>query len=426
MAAGLNRRGRQFARDMIASGDVDRESAWSFSAADGNSLLGEGGGDWTNYGKHHLGTDSTENFDGKDHWKYPFAKNGKIYRSALIAIRQRAGQERDKAVNDCAGALLDEIDGDSDHTHENSTDKDPPNAQSDTVVISARPPRIEIQPMMGVQSAPVSEECLSRWQAGLRASNSASDNVIQIFDVIGDDYWGGISDQTVADRLKEIGDVPVEVHINSPGGDMFKGIAIYNVLRNHPAKITVKVMALAASAASVIAMAGDEILVSPSSFIMIHNAWVVAIGNRHDMVEVANYLGPFDAALADIYARKSGQKVADVAKWMDDETYLNGTLAIERKFATGLLPADQVVEDKAQSERMKAHLAVRKIEANLTHKGGMTRSQARALINQMRDGKPGAAVDPSGPKPGAGATAKQDAGDPLITGIAALITKLKS
>jgi ATP-dependent protease ClpP protease subunit len=96
-----------------------------------------------------------------------------------------------------------------------------------------------------------------------------------------------ITAKGVAAQLRAIGDRPVEVQINSPGGDMFEGFAIYNVLREHPQAITVKIMGMAASAASIIAMAGDTIEIGAASFIMIHNCEVVAVGNRHDMAETA-------------------------------------------------------------------------------------------------------------------------------------------
>ncbi|HYI43671.1 MAG TPA: head maturation protease, ClpP-related, partial [Sphingomicrobium sp.] len=133
---------------------------------------------------------------------------------------------------------------------------------------------------------------LDRWSedgAGIRAV-AVGDNVITMFGEIGEDFWSDnpITAKKVAAQLRAIGDRPVEVQINSPGGDMFEGIAIYNVLREHPQEITVKVMGMAASAASIIAMAGDRIEIGAASFLMIHNCWVMAIGNRHDMRETAD------------------------------------------------------------------------------------------------------------------------------------------
>lgn len=261
---------------------------------------------------------------------------------------------------------------------------------------------------------------LDRWSedaAGIRALERG-DNVITMFDIIGEDWWsgGGITAKGVASQLRAIGDRPVEVQINSPGGDMFEGIAIYNVLREHPQAITVKVMGMAASAASVIAMAGDTVEIGAASFIMIHNCWVLAMGNRHDMAETADYLAPFDAAMADVYAARTGQKVADVAKWMDAETYMSGSQAIERGFADALLSADKMTTDTAAKATDQKVNDLRAMELQLVS-AGLTRTQARDRINKIK-GTPGAVHDET-PTPGAG--------DPDLCGdIAALIASLQA
>ncbi len=254
-------------------------------------------------------------------------------------------------------------------------------------------------------SALTSAGVLERWEddaAGVRAL-STGDNVITMFDVIGEDFWsgGGITAKGVAAQLRAIGDRPVEVQINSPGGDMFEGIAIYNVLREHSQEVTVKVMGMAASAASIIAMAGDRIEIGAASFLMIHNCWVLAIGNRHDMTETAEWLAPFDQAMAEVYAARSGRTVAEVQKWMDAETYMSGSTAVDRGLADDLLPSDQIeVDEKAKADDKSAN-ALRAMELTLVS-GGMTRTQARARINEIK-GTPGAAQPAT--TPGAGSEA---------------------
>lgn len=234
--------------------------------------------------------------------------------------------------------------------------------------------------------------------AGVRAVQT-NDNVITMFDVIGEDFWsgGGITAKKVTSQLRAIGDRPVEIQINSPGGDMFEGIAIYNVLREHSQPITVKVMGMAASAASIIAMAGDTIEIGAASFVMIHNCWVMAIGNRHDMRETSEWLEPFDRAMVDLYAARTSQPATDVAKWMDAETYMSGSQAIERGFADALLAADAITVD----ENAKAHdrdvNEIRAVELSLVQ-AGMSRSDARARLNKIK-GTPGAAPEAT---PGAG------------------------
>lgn len=282
------------------------------------------------------------------------------------------------------------------------------------IVRAQRPGKITLPTKMDV-SALAKPELFNRWNAGIHAAAPAANNVITIYDVIGEDFWtgGGVTVNRVDAALRSIGpDVDVEVHINSPGGDVFEGIAIFNRLREHNAKITVKVMGLAASAASIIAMAGDEILIGSSSFIMIHDTWVVAIGNRHDMTETADFLAPFDAALADVYASRTGQTAADCAAWMDAEKWINGTEAIRLGFADALLPADAMTEDAPTTEQARATNAMRQAEHGLMA-GGSSRAEARELLAKIKS-KPDAALD---------TPAKPDAGDLSWVGAAAALSE---
>jgi ATP-dependent protease ClpP protease subunit len=262
------------------------------------------------------------------------------------------------------------------------------------VMAHARPGALPVPASRDV-CALTKSSVLDKWgdeAAGIRALEPG-DNVITMFDIIGEDWWtgGGVTAKKVASQLRAIGDRPVEVHINSAGGDVFEGIAIYNVLREHGQDVTVKVMGMAASAASIIAMAGDTVEIGSASFIMIHNCWVMGIGNRHDFVELAAFLEPFDAAMRDVYAQRSGQKAEDVAAWMDAETFMSGSQAIERGFADALLPADQIkVDDKAKAEDRRIN-DVRAMELQLMA-SGLSRTQARERINKIK-GTPGAAQD---------------------------------
>lgn len=274
--------------------------------------------------------------------------------------------------------------------------------QLSKVFAKARPGALPVPAERNI-SALTMPSVLDRWSedaAGIRALASG-DKVITMFDVIGEDFWsgGGITAKTVAAQLRAIGDRPIEVQINSPGGDMFEGIAIYNVLREHAQPITVKVMGMAASAASVIAMAGDTIEIGAASFVMIHNCWVMAVGNRHDMAETSTWLAPFDQAMAEVYAERTGQKLDAVQRWMDAETYMSGSVAVDRGFADALLAADAMkVDEKAKADDQASN-KLRAMELTLVS-AGMTRSQARARINELK-GTPGAAH--AAPTPGAGA-----------------------
>lgn len=235
---------------------------------------------------------------------------------------------------------------------------------------------------------------MERWNGSIRAAKSDA-NSISIFDVIGSDYWGeGVTASRIAAALRSIGGEAVTVNINSPGGDMFEGLAIYNLLREYEGKVTVKVLGLAASAASIIAMAGDEIQIGRGAFLMIHNCWVYAMGNRHDLAQIAADMEPFDKAMADIYADRTGLSMDDVSAMMDGETYIGGSDAVEKGFAHRLLSADEIADDDDSPAA-----ALRKLDALLA-KADTPRSERRKLLKALTGSKPGAAADHDG-TPGA-------------------------
>jgi len=227
-------------------------------------------------------------------------------------------------------------------------------------------------------------KALDRWNNTLVAAKSDS-TTITILDVIGEDYWtgGGVTAKRIEAALRSIGSKDISVDINSPGGDFFEGIAIYNLLRAHPAKVTVRVLGLAASAASLIAMAGDEVQIGKAAFLMVHNAWIVAAGNRHDLAQAAEMMQPFDEAMAGLYAERAGVDVPTAAAWMDGETWFSGLQAVDNGLADDFLPADVVSEDG--SKQTQALQAYRKLEAALS-KSGMSRGQARSLIKDFQSG----------------------------------------
>ena len=192
---------------------------------------------------------------------------------------------------------------------------------------------------------------LKRWNPGIRAA-SEEEHSISIYDAIGQDPWSGegVTTKRIAAALRSVNGADVTVNINSPGGDMFEGLAIYNLLRDYSGKVTVKVLGLAASAASIIAMAGDEIRIARAGFLNIHNCWVVALGNRQDLLEVASRLEPFDQAMAEIYASRTQSQLSAMQQLMDADTWLNGSAAVEQGFCDDLLKSDEVVPGAQRAE----------------------------------------------------------------------------
>ncbi|MEH0295880.1 head maturation protease, ClpP-related [Agrobacterium sp. CCNWLW71] len=237
----------------------------------------------------------------------------------------------------------------------------------------------------GLQSK-VTARALETWNPDIRQAAESEDNTISILDVIGADYWGeGVTAKRIAAALRAIGNKDVVVNINSPGGNYFEGLAIYNTLREHKGKVTVKILGVAASAASVIAMAGDEIQIARAGFLMIHNAWVVASGDRHQLREVADFLEPFDAAAVDIYVARSGMDSAEVAKMLDRETWIGGAEAVEKRFADALLSSDEVAASPQNSVRGKAFVAAHRVD-DLLAQLNVPRSERRELIQALKGG----------------------------------------
>jgi len=242
----------------------------------------------------------------------------------------------------------------------------------------------------------VPSDLLAKWAEQPLALAGSDANTIDMLDVIGEDWWtgGGVTAQRVAARLKEIGQGDVQVNINSPGGDMFEGIAIYNLLRAHPAKVTVNVVGIAASAASTIAMAGDHISMSLGSSLMIHNCWSVVIGNRHDLRSAADVFEGFDAGLADIYEARSGMSRAEIVTMMDGESYIGPSEAVQMGLAdevASAVPAGKPAAAKKDS----ALMAKRQTEAALA-RAGFSRRDRQSMISALggqRDAAPSTARD---------------------------------
>lgn len=152
-------------------------------------------------------------------------------------------------------------------------------------------------------------------------------------DIYGEIGYYGVSASQFRQTMKNVSAERLIVNINSPGGDVFDGVAIYNDLLAFPGEVVVRVRALAASAASIIAMAGDKIEIASNAFIMIHNAWTVSVGDQRAMTAAATTLAKIDEQLAATYAARADVDAAEAADMMNAETWLNADDAIEMGFA---------------------------------------------------------------------------------------------
>lgn len=152
-------------------------------------------------------------------------------------------------------------------------------------------------------------------------------------DVFGEIGFDGLTDAAFQNQLRQARGGPVQLQINSPGGDPFTGAAIFNLLRDHPGGVKVQIIGLCASAASIIAMAADTVVMAPASLLMIHCAWCIAIGSADDFKEVYGFLDQVDAMLAETYQAKTGLEPDDIRDMMRAETWMNPDRAIELGFA---------------------------------------------------------------------------------------------
>ena len=255
--------------------------------------------------------------------------------------------------------------------------------------------RPELPEAVGFELAP---KAFAAWDRNVTAAEGSNDDTILILEPIGEDWFGeGVTAKSVKSDLDAMNERPARVLINSPGGDFFEGLAIYNLLNAYPAEVTVEILGIAASAASIVAMAGDDIRIAKAGMMMIHNTQWVAIGDRHVMLETHNTMKVFDETLARLYADRTGIDAAAIAAMMDETTFMAGPDAIEQGFADELLPADSVTRGTANTLGDRP-LAYRIDAAMARH--GVPRAERRRLLRELTGGKPGAATGDATPSAG--------------------------
>ena len=177
--------------------------------------------------------------------------------------------------------------------------------------------------------------------AGYKFSARAADKSaeILIYEDVGADWFGGVTALQVRDDLKAAGKVSqIDVRIASYGGDVNDGMAIYRTLAEHDAHVTVHIDGMAASIASVIAMAGDEIIIAESGSIMIHEAWTIAAGNAKKLRAVADNADNLSRQMRDIYSARTKAAGNQVDEWMAAETWFYGSEAVDAGFADKVAP----------------------------------------------------------------------------------------
>ena len=158
------------------------------------------------------------------------------------------------------------------------------------------------------------------------------------------DWYGGVAPEAFVKAVRGIEAGTIHLRINSPGGSVFAARAMEQALREHKARIVVHIDGIAASAATFIAMAGDEIVMNKGAMFMIHKAWTWTAGNADDLAKEAELLAKIDGTMAQTYADRTGKDVATITGWMADETWFTADEAVEYGFA------DKLAETEARAE----------------------------------------------------------------------------
>jgi ATP-dependent Clp endopeptidase proteolytic subunit ClpP len=157
---------------------------------------------------------------------------------------------------------------------------------------------------------------------------------IWIYEMIGEDFWtgGGVTAKSFQKELSGIKASQIDLHINSPGGVVFDGVTIYNLIKQHPATVTTYIDGLAASIASVIALAGDKVIMAANALYMVHNPTGLAMGTANDMRSLADVLDKIAGTMVGTYVSKTGKEEADIRAMLDAETWMTADEALEAGF----------------------------------------------------------------------------------------------
>ena len=209
----------------------------------------------------------------------------------------------------------------------------------------------------------------------LRADATPDTLTLYVYDVIGAD-WGGVDEKAFVQAIEQFQGAQIIVRINSPGGDVFAGRAMAAAIGRTSAKVTAAVDGVAASAATVVATAADQVVMAQGAFWMIHNAWTVAIGNRNDLMDTAALLEQVDGSLAADYARRTGMALADVQAAMDAETWYSAEDAVAAKFA------DSIDEGKKASAKWDLSAYNKAPKLNAPDPSEITAAQLHATLER--------------------------------------------
>lgn len=170
----------------------------------------------------------------------------------------------------------------------------------------------------------------------IRVDATEADAHVYVYDVI--DQWWGASASALIDALTPLGERPLHLHINSPGGDVFEARAMAAAIVAYPGHVTTHIDGLAASAATYLALAGNEVRMIEGGLFMVHNSWTIAYGDKTELRSTADLLDKIDGTIHADYARRTGASAEQVKAWMDDETWFTPQEALAAKFIDAIDP----------------------------------------------------------------------------------------
>lgn len=170
--------------------------------------------------------------------------------------------------------------------------------------------------------------------------NAADETTVYLYDVI--DNWYGVDSESFIKALQDIKTGTINLRINSPGGDVFDARAMATALKQHSARVVAHIDGLAASAATYIALAADEVRMSQGAFFMIHKGWTWNVGNADDFRKSADLLDKVDDSISNDYAKKTGIGKAELIQMMADETWMSADEALEKGFVDSVFDDEPV------------------------------------------------------------------------------------
>ncbi len=218
----------------------------------------------------------------------------------------------------------------------------------------------------------------------------SSDDDAEVYQFFG---YSTVTPTDIADAISNANGQPITVEINSPGGDVFAGSEIFTSLKNYSGNVEVNIVGLAASAASIIAMAGNTVKISPTGQLMIHRASTVSQGNSDNLSSDLQGLNSTDQAIVNVYQEKTGMDPQDIYRMMSDETWINAQDAVKQGFADEIMFAKQpaTVANIANGQALFNKEIVSKVKG-LLHKNdnsvAASETQSEEKNNRTDDSQP--------------------------------------